>query len=152
MKKISKKLYALLLGIALSVSALPTSLALANVATEQETIEQGIHVQQDSASMPNERTNYIILESPISTASLYWDQPSGFSYYRAFVTNTKDEDLKVVIDYDGTVDHTFTVKANSSYTLKVSNAKAKRHTVSFSSASGKVSGNITVRVSDQELD
>ena len=95
-------------------------------------------------------TDYLILDDTIGSSGRIWDQPSGYSYYRIHVVNTTNQTMKVTIKY-GSNSHTFNVSANSSETKSYSNAQANRHTVSFSTPNGVVSGTVAVRVSDGPL-
>lgn len=150
MKRISKILYGLLFGLALSVLAIPTSTVLASEATEiPELVE--IYVQQDSASLEDERASNIILDDTINSSGRDWDQPNGYGYFRIWVENTTNEEMNVIITYGNNKSVSFDVPANDAIPKTYSNASPVHHDVSFSTPSGTITGNIKVRVSNEPL-
>ena len=99
--------------------------------------------------------NYLIINNEsIHESGTSWDQPSDCHVYRVWVQNTTAEKMKVTIRYPkgwGTDTHTMSVGAHSGQSLVINNAKSGRHVMSFSTASGHLSGSVSVRVSDENL-
>lgn len=77
-----------------------------------------------------------------------WSQPKGYNYYRIFITNEKDEVMKVTITY-GKGSYPYNMKANSGITITAENEPPVEHNVSFSTSSEAVSSVINVIVSDE---
>lgn len=114
-------------------------------------IKEVVTVQDGIVDDNVTRNNYLVIDNEnIYTSGKYWDQPSGYASYRIFVSNTKNETMKVTVSY-GSLSYDFNVSANGTNTITVNNAQAVRHYVSFSTNSGAVSGTISVRVSNTPL-
>ena len=85
-----------------------------------------------------------------------WRQPGGFNYFRAYITNTGTETIKVYVSEDGYSTLVGSIAPNKAMTWGnptplVLPANGKSFTLSYTSPSGKLSGTATVRVSDTPL-
>lgn len=97
------------------------------------------------------RASYVILDDSVSTYGRYWDQPSGYEWYRMYIVNNTNETLYFTVQHGGSTYISDSVGPNTSYPFVAHPVAAGRHTVSFSSNNGYVSGTVTVRVSDSQL-
>ena len=118
---------------------------------EPELVEDAVDTFAEKAEMT--RYNYRILDNvPISTTGTGWTQPSDCVAYRISVQNTEDVRLKVTVSYGTSNSYSFYVAAHGSSTKTVNNAwSGYYHAVDFTSDTGDVGGQISVRVSTVAL-
>lgn len=113
--------------------------------------DEEVEIPDGVIDIPSARNNYVIINNEdITTSDKTWDQPNGYSYYRFYIKNTRNEKLKVTLRY-GKTSKQYTIDGNKDKTVTMANAQPVKHTLSFSSDSGIVSGKVNVRVSDTKL-
>ena len=96
--------------------------------------------------------SHIGLDVSITKTSESWSQNSGYGSYRVWVDNTTSQRMTVTITSRSASDqHTFYVPANSNKTYTVNDAVSGTHTITFTTASGDLSGTVRVRVSEEPL-
>lgn len=96
--------------------------------------------------------NKLVLNNPIIKKSISWYQSSNYTSYRVWVDNTTSQRMTVTITSQSALDqHTFYVPANGNKTYTVNAAVSGAHTITFTTASGNLSGTVRVRVSEEPL-
>ena len=96
--------------------------------------------------------NQLVLNEPIINKSISWYQSNGYTSYSVWVDNTTSQRMTVTITSRSASDqHTFYVSANSNKTYTVNDAVSGTHTITFTTASGDLSGTVRVRVSEEPL-
>lgn len=142
-----------LAALTLSGLAVPTFAESTNAGSE--VFEDVVIVEDAEESLIQPRINYDIIDEDVRTSGHMWDQPSGYSAYRIYVTNNRTEKMTMTVKYSGK-SYTYDVPAKSGGKagwLKVvtNNAVSGRHEIDFTTPSGTVDGEVTVRVSDSSL-
>lgn len=94
-----------------------------------------------------QQNNLVIDNHAITTSGTSWQQPNGFPFWRAFITNDSDQTLTVTYTYSTGQTMRVVVPARNTLTSTTSNATAGTTRADFSSPNGTVNGRITVRVS-----
>ncbi|WP_152970658.1 hypothetical protein [Bacillus sp. FJAT-28004] len=159
-----KKLFSAILSLALAtimVIAVPisasaiesTSVRGSKISSPVVTGDTTSSVEQPQISTNSfiePRDNYVVLDQNVSTGGHSWTQPSGYSSYRLYATNTRNEKMQITVSY-GSNSYSYDIAANKSITIVVNNAVSGNHDIDFTTPSGSVSGKVTVRVSDTEL-
>lgn len=118
---------------------------------------QYIEIDEDAFMNDNpiSKTNFIILDAPITNGGLYWKQPGGYNYFCLYIENTGNEPMKVYIMDDDVPTLLSSVPAKSSKTWLSSElrllADSKIFGLSYSTGTGEISGVTKVGVSDAPL-
>jgi len=111
--------------------------------------EETITIQDGITDNLSSKNCLIMDNENIYTSDKIWNQPEGYNYYRIYVTNEQNEEMKMTLRYDKSSTQ-YIIPNNDSKTFIVSNAQAVEHKLSFSTESGAIKGKINVRISETE--
>lgn len=142
--KIKKLVFSMFMALVFTATALPSFSVFAQ--------EAGVPTNQVvSGDSVGQRAQIIIFDNvSIDRSGRMWEQPQGYPYARADITNSTNETMTVSFMQNGNLVNTHTINANDTGIIYGTNFSGYM-SIDFMTPSGPVSGKLTLVASTNSL-